>query len=50
MQESAALIHPLQLGRLSLTGNLVPAPMHPHTHLVLRLLCRRTVDEWFKDT
>lgn len=41
MLETAALIHPLRLGRLLLAGNLVLAPMHHHSHLALRLLCRR---------
>jgi nifR3 family TIM-barrel protein len=34
-------IHPVAIGRLALAGNLALAPMHEHSHLILRLLARR---------
>jgi nifR3 family TIM-barrel protein len=34
-------IRPVRLGPLALESNLVLAPMHGHTHLAMRLLCRR---------
>ena len=35
------LIRPVRIGAVSLERNLALAPMHEHTHLALRLLCRR---------
>jgi nifR3 family TIM-barrel protein len=34
-------IHPVRIGTVPLARNLLLAPMHEHTHLALRLLCRR---------
>jgi tRNA-dihydrouridine synthase B len=34
-------IRPIRLGDVALAVNLALAPMHEHTHLALRLLCRR---------
>ena len=34
-------ICPVRIGSLLLGRNLLLAPMHEHTHLALRLLCRR---------
>jgi len=41
MTESRNLVHPITLGPLALSNNLVLAPMHKRTHLPFRLLCRR---------
>jgi len=41
MAETPNLIRPVCLGAVALAGNLVLAPMHEHTHLVLRRLARR---------
>ena len=41
MPESGNLVHPITLGPLALSNNLVLAPMHKRTHLPFRLLCRR---------
>ncbi|MCX5654934.1 MAG: tRNA-dihydrouridine synthase [Planctomycetota bacterium] len=35
------LIRPVRIGAVSIERNLALAPMHEHTHLALRLLCRR---------
>ncbi len=41
MTDSATLIHPMQLGGLSLPHNLALAPMHKRTNLAFRLMARR---------
>ena len=41
MAKSDNPIRPVRIGRLRLARNLALAPMHEHTHLVLRLMCRR---------
>ena len=41
MPRTDNLLHPVPLGRMTLAGNLVLAPMHQHTHRSLRLLARR---------
>ena len=41
MPESGNLVHPITLGPLGLSNNLVLAPMYKRTHLPFRLLCRR---------
>jgi len=41
MTESRNLVHPITLGPVALSNNLVLAPMHKRTHLPFRLLCRR---------
>jgi nifR3 family TIM-barrel protein len=41
MAKSDNPIRAVRLGRLRLVRNLALAPMHEHTHLVLRLMCRR---------
>ncbi|MBM4017365.1 MAG: hypothetical protein FJ288_03410 [Planctomycetes bacterium] len=41
MAEAQSLVHPVEIGSIRLERNLALAPMHEHTHLALRLLCRR---------
>ncbi len=41
MAKSDNPIRAVRIGRLRLARNLALAPMHEHTHLVLRLMCRR---------
>ena len=41
MDKGAHLLCPVRIGRMTVARNLFLAPMHEHTHLALRLLCRR---------
>jgi len=41
MAEDVNPVRPVTIGGVALAGNLTLAPMHEHTHLALRLLCRR---------
>lgn len=41
MAESVNLIRPVRIASVAVARNLALAPMHEHTHLALRLLCRR---------
>ena len=41
MAEGVNPVRPVTIGSVALAGNLTLAPMHEHTHLALRLLCRR---------
>jgi tRNA-dihydrouridine synthase len=41
MAETVNPLHPVRIAGLTAARNLLLAPMHEHTHLALRLLCRR---------